>query len=67
MHSCSKGSTVHRPQPTHSVVDGVLCKRCQQRSWSTEISFSLGGDMPEHMMPAVGHLAAPRTAHMGAR
>ena len=54
-------------KPAHSVVDGVVCMRCQQRSSSTEISCSLGGDMPEHVVPAVGHWAAPRTAHMDAR
>ena len=65
MHSFSKGNTV--PQAAHSVVDGVVCMRCQQRSWSTEMSCSLGDDMLEHTVSAVGHWAAPRTAHMDAQ
>ena len=51
----------------HSVVDGVVYTRCQQRGCNTEISSSLGDGMPEHTVPAVGHWAAPRSAHMDAR
>ena len=67
MHSFSVKGSTHRPQASALVVDGVVCMRCQQRSSSTEMNCSLGGDMPEHTMPAVGHWAAPRTAHKDAR